>query len=116
GGCCLSVLLFFSSSGGHPRSKRDWSSDVCSSDLSAAAVITLRDEGCAVDGATMVLHPFAAREAEDARRTAQALGVGFYQFDWQADRKSAVEGTRAEDRGGRTSRRERTGRVLSTEH
>src|SRR5699024_6329531 len=52
---------------------------------SAAAVITLRDEGCAVDGATMVLHPFAAREAEDARRTAQALGVGFYQFDWQAE-------------------------------
>ena len=44
---------------------------------SAAAVITLRDEGCAVDGATMVLHPFAAQEAEDARRTARRWAWAF---------------------------------------
>src|SRR5699024_12193536 len=32
--CCVRyVLFFFSSRRGHTRSKRDWSSDVCSSDL-----------------------------------------------------------------------------------
>src|SRR5438067_3033803 len=30
---CLTVLFFFSSRRRHTRSKRDWSSDVCSSDL-----------------------------------------------------------------------------------
>src|SRR5690606_40587249 len=30
-----SVLFFFSSRGGHTRFSRDWSSDVCSSDLGA---------------------------------------------------------------------------------
>src|SRR5699024_11439903 len=41
---CLFVLLlflffFFSSRRRHTRSKRDWSSDVCSSDLSLYAII-----------------------------------------------------------------------------
>src|SRR5207249_9656707 len=31
---CMFVLFFFSSRRRHTRSKRDWSSDVCSSDLS----------------------------------------------------------------------------------
>src|SRR5207249_8899236 len=30
---CISVFFFFSSRRRHTRSKRDWSSDVCSSDL-----------------------------------------------------------------------------------
>src|SRR5437868_14008599 len=34
---CISVFFFFSSRRRHTRSKRDWSSDVCSSDL---------DRGC----------------------------------------------------------------------
>src|SRR5437868_12260149 len=32
---CLNFLFFFSSRRRHTRSKRDWSSDVCSSDLAA---------------------------------------------------------------------------------
>src|SRR5699024_11894462 len=32
--CVSSLLFFFSSRRRHTRSKRDWSSDVCSSDLS----------------------------------------------------------------------------------
>src|SRR5699024_11695616 len=32
---CLALLFFFSSRRRHTRSKRDWSSDVCSSDLIA---------------------------------------------------------------------------------
>lgn len=52
---------------------------------SAAAVLSLREEGYHVDGATMVLHPHAQREAADARHSAQAMGVGFYQFNWQSE-------------------------------
>src|SRR5207249_8388194 len=36
-GCCVFCLFFFSSRRRHTRSKRDWSSDVCSSDLVAAS-------------------------------------------------------------------------------
>src|SRR3989440_7771532 len=35
-GCCLSFFFFFSSRRRHTRSDRDWSSDVCSSDLALA--------------------------------------------------------------------------------
>src|SRR5699024_11395732 len=31
--CCFLLIFFFSSRRRHTRSKRDWSSDVCSSDL-----------------------------------------------------------------------------------
>src|SRR5699024_11759706 len=34
--CVVDLLFFFSSRRRHTRSKRDWSSDVCSSDLVAA--------------------------------------------------------------------------------
>src|SRR5699024_12143423 len=36
---CFLFLFFFSSRRRHTRSKRDWSSDVCSSDLSALALL-----------------------------------------------------------------------------
>src|SRR5699024_11368922 len=39
--CVLSVLFFFSSRRRHTRSKRDWSSDVCSSDLQIAGPFKL---------------------------------------------------------------------------
>src|SRR6266513_3589690 len=35
---CVVAFFFFSSRRRHTRSKRDWSSDVCSSDLAAVAV------------------------------------------------------------------------------
>src|SRR5699024_11962707 len=37
----VSVLFFFSSRRRHTRSKRDWSSDVCSSDLKVSSVAKL---------------------------------------------------------------------------
>src|SRR5207249_8683457 len=37
------VFFFFSSRRRHTRSKRDWSSDVCSSDLGAMSTAVLRD-------------------------------------------------------------------------
>src|SRR5699024_11338498 len=39
----LLVLFFFSSRRRHTRSKRDWSSDVCSSDLRKYRAVRLRD-------------------------------------------------------------------------
>src|SRR5207249_8047285 len=44
------TCFFFSSRRRHTRSKRDWSSDVCSSDLSAVALVVLV-AGCAVPNA-----------------------------------------------------------------
>src|SRR6266513_4497553 len=40
--CCY--LFFFSSRRRHTRSKRDWSSDVCSSDLHPGTMVTARGE------------------------------------------------------------------------
>src|SRR5699024_11263672 len=42
---CLVCLFFFSSRRRHTRSKRDWSSDVCSSDLVLGKDIQLADFG-----------------------------------------------------------------------
>src|SRR2546421_1663536 len=37
--CCVLFFFFFSSRRRHTRSDRDWSSDVCSSDLSAPTLV-----------------------------------------------------------------------------
>src|SRR6266704_5980995 len=42
----LVLCFFFSSRRRHTRSKRDWSSDVCSSDLRAEATATLAEQAC----------------------------------------------------------------------
>src|SRR5699024_11930842 len=48
---CIHVVFFFSSRRRHTRSKRDWSSDVCSSDL-----ITLRSTKIrTLDGALTIV-------------------------------------------------------------
>src|SRR5437868_13920505 len=62
--CCVVVcLFFFSSRRRHTRSKRDWSSDVCSSDLSVAFVVNSGDvDATLAKAATVVkatyLHPY----------------------------------------------------------
>src|SRR2546428_8479013 len=43
------ICFFFSSRRRHTRSDRDWSSDVCSSDLQGAAAIDIRGEGAPDD-------------------------------------------------------------------
>src|SRR2546429_1750740 len=56
GDCCmrLSIFFFFSSRRRHTRCSRDWSSDVCSSDLAQLAALSGTDArfytGCAVIG------------------------------------------------------------------
>src|SRR5699024_12224078 len=44
------IFFFFSSRRRHTRSKRDWSSDVCSSDLMSAATFSNVDYWLTIDG------------------------------------------------------------------
>ena len=50
---------------------------------SATAVLLLQQQGYAVEGATMLLQPCGLQEAEDARRSAEALQIPFHLFSWQ---------------------------------
>src|SRR5699024_9132772 len=52
------LLFFFSSRRRHTRSKRDWSSDVCSSDLSARDEVDDRLTGLRLGGDDYVTKPF----------------------------------------------------------
>src|SRR5699024_11374268 len=56
--CLVYDVLFFSSRRRHTRSKRDWSSDVCSSDLAASS---MKDEYISVEHLLLGLldHPDA---------------------------------------------------------
>src|SRR5437868_14864557 len=64
-------FFFFSSRRRHTRSKRDWSSDVCSSDLSAGrrgAHLGTPDQGRGRDAARLLSNRFAARRRSEERR------------------------------------------------
>jgi len=59
---------------------------------SAVAAGLLLEQGYAVSGAMMALHPGAAREAGDAAAAAKRLGIPFRLFHWEADfRRMVVE-------------------------
>ena len=57
---------------------------------SAVSVLLLREQGYEVGGATMLLQSCGFAEAEDARRSAQVLGIEFHVFDWQKEFRSQV--------------------------
>src|SRR5437868_15122489 len=59
-GSCVRVF-FFSSRRRHTRSKRDWSSDVCSSDLHTCPAAAVGRDSAAISG------PRAARRSEERR-------------------------------------------------
>ena len=52
---------------------------------SAGACLLLKRQGCEVCGATMLLRDGGEKEAEDARRAAQQIGIPFYLFDLQQE-------------------------------
>src|SRR6266704_6355422 len=60
---CLFFFFFFSSRRRHTRSKRDWSSDVCSSDL--ASVLTMISAPCRSDSSRPAVN--AAARSEERR-------------------------------------------------
>src|SRR5690349_23028222 len=65
---CLFFFFFFSSRRRHTRSLRDWSSDVCSSDLALGAPadrdLRLPLRGALGDGLPLVVGLLAARQAD----------------------------------------------------
>src|SRR5207249_8645649 len=88
-GACTCVYFFFSSRRRHTRSKRDWSSDVCSSDLE-----------CGVKLLLVPMHPRDARRRLDvarveAHREPQLLERLVEQSDVQVDAAQPVEIGRA---------------------
>src|SRR5690606_39695734 len=61
----LAVRFFFSSSGRHTRFSRDWSSDVCSSDLDVARVPQRLEQRVAETQRQQVLYAFLAQVVVD---------------------------------------------------
>src|SRR5258707_4732911 len=71
----LSLFFFFSSRRRHTRYWRDWSSDVCSSDL-----VTIADEGEQVVEHKFWLHAAIAQSAETPQREGTLRGIFANQF------------------------------------
>ena len=57
---------------------------------SAAACLLLRQQGCEVGGATMLLRDGGESEAEDARRAAEQMGIPFHLFEWKEEFQKRV--------------------------
>src|SRR5690606_15160949 len=78
--CPSPDTFFFSSRRRHTRFSRDWSSDVCSSDLTAAAAHRVPDQGAARRGRAAVRRdrgcPADARAARGGRPRARDAGGG----------------------------------------
>src|SRR6478672_11352151 len=70
----LSFLFFFSSRRRHTRSDRDWSSDVCSSDLGVAVDVLL--QGAGDGGATGLRRYLRAHRTELRPADTVVLGIG----------------------------------------
>src|SRR5437868_11295823 len=94
-----SVYFFFSSRRRHTISKRDWSSDVCSSDLIdvdiAAVFEEIVDEGADEKSAPPRLGRFADENRSEERRVGEGgragwLGALWEQDGWWADGGVAV--------------------------
>src|SRR5690606_39562957 len=52
------IIFFFSSRRRHTRFSRDWSSDVCSSDLGGDALVVTRGSGATARGRTWASNPW----------------------------------------------------------
>src|SRR2546421_9458240 len=87
--CAFFFFFFFSSRRRHTRSDRDWSSDVCSSDLSLELALRLQPPG--TDRPIGVEHETVVPQL--ARRTARFTGccVRFQQFERSEERRVGKE-------------------------
>src|SRR5690349_23863397 len=86
----LIVFFFFSSRRRHTRSLRDWSSDVCSSDLGARTAVLRRAEADGRQGTGHLLHrrrqaapalrvqgPQAARDRKSTRLNSSHVEISY---------------------------------------
>src|SRR5699024_7997004 len=104
---CGSLLFFFSSRRRHTRSKRDWSSDVCSSDLDALHGVHqgLSQEVCdrfheLVGRCVALMDPMNIEAYPDVKRTTaqrEAMVHGYREEPWRWD--AVVVDDVDEDRG-----------------
>src|SRR2546421_1172317 len=87
---CVCTFFFFSSRRRHTRSDRDWSSDVCSSDLSLTLGVAGGLAGCGLaflcTPAVLRLIPGSIPRAADAGVDLRVLGFALL----VSDRKSVV--------------------------
>src|SRR3712207_8784420 len=75
--CCLVFIFFFSSRRRHTRYWRDWSSDVCSSDLAFSAVVARYLRGIRDEAATLANSDRLARRTRGyARLRSEERRVG----------------------------------------
>src|SRR5207249_9252643 len=87
-------LFFFSSRRRHTRSKRDWSSDVCSSDLRAKGAIAISDDEIreSLENAQLKLQRERGTDVTifSPRASAMAHHIGdeTTSLHWSQDRKS----------------------------
>src|SRR5258707_6949268 len=100
----LMLFFFFSSRRRHTRYWRDWSSDVCSSDL----VLPRKHSGCVSRGELAYLNG----TANHLRRNAAVNANSDRRFWCKAqsayrDRKSVVEGKRGDFGGGRVIKKKK---------
>src|SRR5690606_40518609 len=105
----LALLFFFSSRRRHTRFSRDWSSDVCSSDLNTQGAGGRGSGGnrLANRRADDQLAAKGAEPAAQGQRQAGADDVGRLSDRGAVDRKSVVEGKRLRRGGRRGYRRDR---------
>src|SRR5699024_11272262 len=97
--------FFFSSRRRHTRSKRDWSSDVCSSDLPGVAVTSVKIDGVVHEFSTIEgvkedvteivlnLKGIAAKLYSDGPKTVRVEAVGPCEEIGRASCRERVEGT-----------------------
>src|SRR5206468_6838233 len=67
--CCwwLCLFFFFSSRRRHTRSDRDWSSDVCSSDLDGNIALVREGDAITIDAHTLSLQLNVSERSEERR-------------------------------------------------
>src|SRR2546422_7850732 len=76
------LFFFFSSRRRHTRCSRDWSSDVCSSDLEGGRALVLEQAGNLVDDVTIaaVGHLLHERLAQDRKSTRLNSSHGYISY------------------------------------
>src|SRR5699024_12062642 len=108
--------LFVSSRGRHTRSKRDWSSDVCSSDLLLAEQLGL---GIGADLAAFIL-PVAGGTAKHVIGVVPKLQVAHIQLLAQLNDRAVSVGRSEERRVGKEGRpqwrRWRSAQIRTAQH
>src|SRR3712207_688457 len=92
--CVSSITFFFSSRRRHTRYWRDWSSDVCSSDLAASRILSGRGLRRVVNATGVVLHTNLGRSilSERAALAAYDAATGYSNLEY--DLYSGARGSR----------------------